>query len=306
MTAADGREGHAPAVHSLPGFIEFFSGIGAFRAASAHRVTVLQAFDQDEEANRFYALNFGQWPRSKNLVSLQSRDLHPADGWHLSPPCQPYSRKGRQRDLADPRSAPLRILIERLEEMAPRYILLENVPPFSESEAHRELLSVLRVLGRYVEERTLCPTQLGIPNRRLRYYLLARATPFPPQPQLPDLTSQLGDFLDPSPSPELRVDSSFVARHRRALDLVLPTGVAACFGSSYGHARSRAGSYLVEHDGFRRFSPGEILRLLGFGADVRFPQDTPLATAWRLAGNSMSVPVVRFLLNWLVSERTTA
>ena len=37
-------------------------------------------------------------------------------------------------------------------------------------------------------------------------------------------------------------------------------------------------------------------RLLGFPTDYRLPADLPLAYAWRLVGNSLSVDVVRQVL----------
>ncbi|MDY7093845.1 MAG: DNA cytosine methyltransferase, partial [Acidobacteriota bacterium] len=46
----------------------------------------------------------------------------------------------------------------------------------------------------------------------------------------------------------------------------------------------------------RRFSPQEVLRLLGFGPDFHLPPQLSSANGWRLAGNSLSVPAVRHVL----------
>jgi DNA (cytosine-5)-methyltransferase 1/tRNA (cytosine38-C5)-methyltransferase len=62
----------------------------------------------------------------------------------------------------------------------------------------------------------------------------------------------------------------------------------------------RAGSYLRHGGALRPFHPREVLRLLGFPATHRLPDDLPLANGWRLAGNSLSVPAVREVLSGLL------
>ena len=61
----------------------------------------------------------------------------------------------------------------------PRYILLENVRGFERSAARDALLAALRRLRLHWRELLLSPSQLGVPNSRSRYYLLARRSPFP-------------------------------------------------------------------------------------------------------------------------------
>ena len=110
----------------------------------------------------------------------------------------------------------------------------------------------------------------------------------------------LRSFLDREPSIELRVDPEMVRKFRHALDVVDPMdtmAVAACFTAAYGHSPIRSGSYLQTPSGLRRFSPAEILRLLGFPANYTLPADLPLVNGWRLAGNSLSVYAVRYILS---------
>ena len=76
-----------------------------------------------------------------------------------------------------------------------------------------------------------------------------------------------------------------------------PSAVTSCFTSAYGRSPVRAGSYLREADGrIRRFSPPEILRLLGFREMFQLPVALSYARAWPLVGNSLSVPAVRHVL----------
>lgn len=65
----------------------------------------------------------------------------------------------------------------RVMERPPSYLLLENVAGFSSSASRARLLEVLRERLYVVQEFALSPLQLGMPNQRLRYFLLAKRAP---------------------------------------------------------------------------------------------------------------------------------
>ena len=191
-------------------------------------------------------------------------------------------------------------VVDRVEAVRPRYLVFENVPGFVDSRAHRYFRAALERSGYLARETLLCPTELGLPNRRLRFYLVAsllgELAGWPPRtgPRRP-----LSALLDPAPAPELWCDEVMVRRYQRALDVVGvsdPAARTACFTSAYGRSPVRSGSYLATPTGLRRFSPAEILRMLDFPEGYRLPGDLPLRSSWRLAGNSVSVRAVRWVL----------
>jgi hypothetical protein len=101
------------------------------------------------------------------------------------------------------------------------------------------------------------------------------------------------------------VPAALLQQYRGALDVKDPDNqeaIAACFTSSYGKSIVRSGSYLVTGAGTRRFTPREILRLLGFPEHYRLPPNLSLRRGWSLAGNSLSV-AVRQMLSVLPSLR---
>ncbi|POI26986.1 hypothetical protein CIB84_009264, partial [Bambusicola thoracicus] len=59
-------------------------------------------------------------------------------------------------------------------QKCPKYLLLENVKGFESSSARNELLRTLETCGFKYQEFLLSPTCLGIPNSRLRYFLIAK------------------------------------------------------------------------------------------------------------------------------------
>ncbi|MBM4355226.1 MAG: DNA methyltransferase [Deltaproteobacteria bacterium] len=291
-------------------FVELFCGIGGMAcAARAHGARVVLAVDQDRAACETYRRNHGMAPSPRNICNFTARELIDcgADGWLLSPPCQPFTRKGKGLDDADPRTLPLLHLIDLLPRCRPALLFLENVPPFAGSRTHGRLLAALAAADLHPFETIVCPTDLGIPNRRRRYYLLARRTPLDSsQVRLAGSAGghSLAAYLDPDAGNDLVLSPRDLER-LAGTDIIEPDGIAACFGSSYGHALRRSGSYLaVPHmggTGVRRFSPDEILRLLHFPGDFSFPPALTAAQRYRLAGNSVNVAVVERLLKILLN-----
>lgn len=310
LTDGRGRPGawHIPGVptsvsaSAAPTAIEFFSGIGGFAAAArAEGVRVLAAFDQYDLANRVYREIWGLTPSSRNLATIGAAEVPRADLWWMSPPCTPFVARGRRRDADDPRAAPFLNLVARFDELRPAAILVENVPGFVGSRVHEHLLRVLDGAGYGVAEIDLDPTDFGAPMRRRRHFVAARPGAAPrlaPPPPVP--LEPLARFLDPEPDPSLEVGGGVVARYGRALDVVGPDeagAVVACTTRAYATAPLHSGSVLRLADGrFRRLSPREIVRLLGFPDSYEFPGAVERETAWALAGNSIDVRAARHLL----------
>lgn len=281
--------------------LELFCGIGGAAAALEGRAEVSAAIDIHPVALRIYAANFGGQVLCRTIESLDFGAEWGADSdlWWLSPPCQPYTRRGRQRDLDDYRTAALLQVIDQLERYRPRYVALENVPQFAGSHSHRRLIAGLSSAGYETRELQLCPTALGVPNRRSRYYLVAGPELLPGKPLDAPILRPLADYLDPFPTPDFLVSSDLIERYAGAMDIVEPTEhktTTACFTSAYGRSPVRSGSYLRQSDGVRRFTPREILRFLGFPESYQLPTDLTKRQLWPLVGNSLSIPAVRHLL----------
>ncbi|GJJ08957.1 hypothetical protein Clacol_003177 [Clathrus columnatus] len=173
--------------------LEFYSGIGGLhlalkRANSTTCVKVLRAFDWDPSASEVYSHNFGGGIVNRcDILSLNAIDLLPyeADMWLLSPACQPYTvLNPNAKGETDPRAKSfLHLMTSVLPELVtqrkgPRCILVENVAGFETSTTRQVVLKTLESLQYYISEFLLTPLQFGIPNSRLRYYLLARRDPF--------------------------------------------------------------------------------------------------------------------------------
>ena len=286
--------------------VEFFSGIGAFaEGVRGLPVEVVAAYDQDEAANRTYRANHGGEPRVRNLDAIRAGDIPPAELWWLSPPCQPFSRRGVQRDDEDPRAASFLNLITALAECRPAAVCVENVCGFAGSRVHARLLTALAAAGYGVAEVELCPTRFGVPMQRPRRFVLARRGAEARLPEAPAVPRAWEPPLAAYLSGEgARVDDAVVARYGRSFNVVRsddPAASVICITSGYGRAMKAAGSYVRLADGgVRWLAPAEIVRLLGFSRAFAFPEDLPPAARYRLAGNSVDVRAVGWLVGALV------
>lgn len=288
--------------------IEFFAGIGGFATAWPH-CEVCLAIDVNRHAERIYRLNHRHPFRVAEIESFPAELLngYRADLWWLSPPCQPYSRRGKQRDLADPRSRALLHLIGLIEKCRPPIVALENVLGFEVSQAFDLVMATLEREGYTTQSLQLCPTELGWPNRRPRFYMLASQCGLTPWRTLPStLPVSLRDLGIPSVGADknnrLWLDDSQAQALFSAIDRVDPANanaVTACFASSYGKSLLRSGSYLQSGKRYRRFSPREVATLMGYPLEFNLADDMSERTLWKLLGNSLSIAAVGYVLSHL-------
>jgi DNA (cytosine-5)-methyltransferase 1/tRNA (cytosine38-C5)-methyltransferase len=288
--------------------LELFAGIGGFRAA-VPTAEVVAAFDTSALAAAAYE---AWWREPLSVRNLEVRRLvwPQADLWWASPPCQPYTVRGAQRDLDDPRARSLLVLLERIAVVRPWAFAMENVPGFVGSRAYEAVHATLVAGGYDVREVVACPTELGVPMERRRFYLVACLEPLRPPVRPSAVWRPLRTFLDPSPSEEeTSVAPEVLARFGGAMHVIDaddPIGAVATFTSAYGRSPVYAGSYVREAGRVRRLSTSEGLRLLGFPDGLTWPDAVPLARRWGLVGNSLSVDAVRQVLGWLPgAERFT-
>ncbi|KAJ1284279.1 hypothetical protein BS78_03G192800 [Paspalum vaginatum] len=164
--------------------LEFYSGIGGMRyslMASAVRAEVVEAFDINDVANDVYEHNFGHRPFQGNIQTLTGSDLdkYKAHAWLLSPPCQPYTRQGLQKQSADARAFSFIKILNLMQDMScpPQMLFVENVVGFEVSDTHDQLLEVLSSLNFNTQEFILSPLQFGVPYSRPRYFCLAKQEP---------------------------------------------------------------------------------------------------------------------------------
>ncbi|KAK7246734.1 hypothetical protein RIF29_41604 [Crotalaria pallida] len=161
--------------------LEFYSGIGGMRYSlmkAEVKAQVVEAFEINDVANDVYHHNFHHRPYQGNIQCLTAADLdkYAADAWLLSPPCQPYTRQGLQKDTGDARAFSFLQILELIPFLLqpPSMLFVENVVGFETSDTHAKLIEILGKTNFITQEFILSPLQFGIPYSRPRYFCLAK------------------------------------------------------------------------------------------------------------------------------------
>jgi DNA (cytosine-5)-methyltransferase 1 len=109
----------------------------------------------------------GEW---LNGTDIEPGSLDLLDG---GPPCQPYSTAGKGLGVDDPRDG-WPVMLRAVEQLRPRWVIVENVPPSPYRAWRLELLA----LGYpWVEYRVLDAADYGIPQTRERVFIVAGPRP---------------------------------------------------------------------------------------------------------------------------------
>ncbi|XP_076183151.1 tRNA (cytosine(38)-C(5))-methyltransferase isoform X2 [Ptiloglossa arizonensis] len=161
--------------------LELYSGIGGMHYAfqeSGVNGSVVAAIDINTVANDVYINNFPNVIlMNRNVQSFSTKEINDLNinTILMSPPCQPYTRVGLQKDVSDTRSSSLFHVLKLIPQIKGlKYILLENVKGFEKSEMRNAVLKCMNDCKFNYKELIVSPCQFGIPNSRHRYYLLAK------------------------------------------------------------------------------------------------------------------------------------
>lgn len=162
--------------------MELFAGIGGFSCGfESAGVKTVAAVEIDPAARRVFANNFPDAALFDDVMKVGGDDLRAVGfvpergiitgGW----PCQDISVAGRGRGLAGERSGLFSEVVRLLEELQPRWFLLENVPRLLSINGGRDMGAVIGALadcGYGIAWRVLDSRYFGIPQRRRRIFLV--------------------------------------------------------------------------------------------------------------------------------------
>jgi DNA (cytosine-5)-methyltransferase 1 len=163
-------------------YIELFAGIGGFRVAlDGLNGQCVFASEICPHARATYAANSddGMEP-SGDITALEANDIPAHDLLTAGFPCQPFSRAGAQRGLADPRGALFYEVVRVARAKRPAALLLENVPNLlrvGNGHAMHSIVGALRAIGYTARAHVLNARAFGVPQHRERLFIAAFRAP---------------------------------------------------------------------------------------------------------------------------------
>lgn len=292
--------------------IDLFAGIGGIRLGfEAHQCKTVFSSEWEQAAQKMYALNFQEMPFGDiNLIA--PNDIPDHDILLAGFPCQPFSIAGKGLGFADTRGTLFFNIESILAAKRPQAFLLENVKRLTTHDGGNTfavILARLQQLGYTVYYQVLNSLNFGLPQKRERIYIVGFAQPvqftFPPPL---GFYRPLSEVLEPDENVPARYFLSETIREKRFSKVkgapVYPSIWHENIGGNisalpYSCALRAGGSYnYLVVNGVRRLTEREQLRLQGF--PEWFQINLPYSSLRKVAGNSVSVPVVTAIADQMI------
>ena len=209
--------------------VDLYCGAGGLSLGFAAAGFEVAGIDSDPDAVTSYALNLGG---SRQAHLDDDAQLETADVLVAGPPCQPWSRAGKQLGKLDARDG-FSVVLHATQRVKPSAVIVENVADMSRGQGRDQLDSFqeqLKMLGFAVSEGVFNAADFGVPQRRRRIFVLAVRDDVPigvPEPwnERHGAGEAIGDTCLSSP-PDARHLSpamdAYIARYERASGCRVP------------------------------------------------------------------------------------
>jgi len=295
--------------------IDLFAGIGGIRLGfEFFGCRNVFTSEIDFHAQQMYQENFGERPFG-DINDIEPNDIPDHDILLGGFPCQAFSIAGKGLGFKDTRGTLFFNIEKILEAKKPSAFLLENVKRLTTHDNHetfRVIKKRLRDLGYTLHYRVLNTLDYGLPQKRERIYIVGfnEAIQFDfPKPA--GEYAPLSEILEPNDQiPDSYFLSELIKQKRYAAlkkNPVYPSIWHENIGGNisplpYSCALRAGGShnYLVVN-GERRLTGREMLRLQGFPDNFKI--NVPYTQIKKIAGNSVSVPVIRLIAEQMLISK---
>lgn len=271
-----------------------FSGIGGFEQGlrlSGLPHKVVWACDTDEYANETYFANYGVAPENSLWGMPEGLDLFTA-GF----PCTPFSAAGK-RNGRDHHKGNLGLVTAHLiNELKPKYFILENVPELLQSDVFDEML---RIINQSVWFGLINSADLGVPMKRNRAFI----TNFPWDYPVREISHKDTPMKKVLVSPIGRTYYNIDRLIDGALDGKLRTQGYRVYSDEQPAPSISKRMRLLVSNGAQIFKPSvrEYYNIFGFPADFKI--HPRVSHALNQIGNSIAPACIAHILKYLPVDK---
>ena len=161
--------------------VSLFAGVGGFDLAMERNgIQVVADVEIDKAARSVLERRFPNSTHFNDIKEVTGEQLRDAGfvpergiitgGF----PCQPFSVAGSRGGTSDPRGTLFWEILRLVDELSPRYLVLENVPgllSIEDGETLRSMLNLLNERGYLIDLDILDAQNFGVPQRRRRVFI---------------------------------------------------------------------------------------------------------------------------------------
>jgi len=303
--------------------IDLFAGTGAFTLAFqlTNNVNVVFGNDMVEHSKQIYDENFDHKLTLKNLNEVKVEDIpshHILTGGF---PCQPFSIAGLQEGFKDERSNVFWKILSIIDHHQPKCVILENVKNLVSHDENRTFTTIkenLQKRGYYVTYKVLNTAEItGIPQHRERIYIVCVKSKkvydnfsldFPKIEK-----KSVSNFLESSvPDKYYYTDKSTtwtllksnvvkkntIYQYRRVYVRENKSSECPTLTANMGGGGHNV-PIILDDKGIRKLTPRECFNFQGFPSSYKLPNLSD-SNLYKLAGNAVSVPVVKLIANRII------
>mgnify|MGYP006279562581 CR=1 FL=1 len=303
--------------------IDLFAGTGAFTLAfeETQKVKVVFANDMVDHSKKIYDANFDHKLTLKNLNELKNEEIPAHDILTGGFPCQPFSIAGYQEGFKDERSNVFWKILSIIDHHQPRCVILENVKNLvshDEKKTFKTIQENLERRGYHICYKVLNTAEItGIPQHRERIYIVCLKSkavfdkfnlnfPTIEKKSISELLEQDVPekyyYTDKSSTWDLVsknvVKRNTIYQYRRVYVRENKSNECPTLTANMGGGGHNV-PLVLDEKGVRKLTPRECFNFQGFPSSYTLPSlsDTNL---YKLAGNAVSVPVVKLIANRIV------
>lgn len=307
--------------------VDLFAGTGAFSLAceSTKKCKVVYSNDYCKNSKKIYDHNFKHKLSFSDLNKVKLSNIPSHNLLTAGFPCQPFSIAGIQKGFNDERSNVFWKILKIIKKNKPRFFFLENVKNLKSHDKGKTFTTINEKLEKenyYLKHQILNTCDFTqVPQNRERIYIIGFKNKADHdkfnfdfkkiknlkishylQKNVPDsfyYTDKVKVYPKLVEGVTKSIDDNVVYQYRRYYVRENKNGKVPTLTANMGTGGHNV-PIIKDKKGIRKLTPKECFNLQGFPSSYKLPKDMSNGALYKLAGNAVSYPLIKKIVNKLI------